>query len=545
MTTLSSADDVKNIFQKARVGDVVQMYWLNTPHTALISALTDSGVYFFEANCFAEDRSSNSFPSAPPYNSLDDNKVRIPNINNHYYSYAKLAERYQSAGTYGGFSIYRFGEETPITPIITTTDLPDAYIGEPYYAQIEVTGTKPITYTCNMTAISNGFRLDGSQYECTTGIINGTPINPQSRNLPYTININITATNSAGSDTKSFSVTVKANGIPIDSEHFPDRNFRNYIWTMLNNDGNDYLNDSEIANVKEINISGRNISDLTGIKYFTALERLFCQENSIQNLDVGGMENLSLIQAWDNGMITLQISGCTSLSDLWIHTNDLTTILADNCPKLKRVCMWTNTKLASLNLSSMASLEELWAAGCTSLRNLYVSKNPKMTSLYVDQCSALERISATGSSSINSINLDGCNNLKTFERESNVSVPGNKPEITTTSLPDGYVGEAYSARIMATSTHPITGYEISPIGMSNGLQCDPETGEITGKPTTERTFSMTLYVSNYVGTTPKTFDVTIKTRAIAPFITTSKLPSANILRKANCNGYNAYNVVSY
>ena len=104
------------------------------------------------------------------------------------------------------------GIGTVEAPKITTTSLPDAYIGETYYAKINTTGTTPI-YFQGGTAVSlpNGFDIQrmlvGSD---TSGIIRGTPKNVYNRSLPYTLPFPVTVTNSAGSDSKNFTITVRS-----------------------------------------------------------------------------------------------------------------------------------------------------------------------------------------------------------------------------------------------------------------------------------------------------------------------------------------------
>ena len=69
-----------------------------------------------------------------------------------------------------------------------------------------------------------------------------------------------------------------------------------------------------------------------------------------------------------------------------------------------------------------------------------------------------------------------------------------KPVISTSSLPDAYVGEPYSAQIQARGTAPLN-YSISALALANGLTCDFKTGKITGTPKTARTIQGVLTVN--------------------------------------------------
>ena len=58
--------------------------------------------------------------------------------------------------------------------------------------------------------------------------------------------------------------------VEINEKNFPDPNFRNWILSQpFGKDG--VLSDKEIADIREMNVSNKNIHDLKGIEYFTAL----------------------------------------------------------------------------------------------------------------------------------------------------------------------------------------------------------------------------------------------------------------------------------
>lgn len=81
----------------------------------------------------------------------------------------------------------------------------------------------------------------------------------------------------------------------------------------------------------------------------------------------------------------------------------------------------------------------------------------------------------------------------------------NPPSITTTSLPQGKAGEAYSATLTATGTTPITW---SASGLPSGLSCS-SAGKITGTPTSSGIFSVKVTASNTIGSVSKTLQLII------------------------------------
>ena len=88
------------------------------------------------------------------------------------------------------------------------------------------------------------------------------------------------------------------------------------------------------------------------------------------------------------------------------------------------------------------------------------------------------------------------------------------PSITTSSLPDGKVGEAYSQILTATGTTPIT-WSIDGGNLPAGLSLNKDTGEISGTPTAEGTAQFTVRALNSAGSNTKELSITIAKAAPA------------------------------
>jgi hypothetical protein len=87
----------------------------------------------------------------------------------------------------------------------------------------------------------------------------------------------------------------------------------------------------------------------------------------------------------------------------------------------------------------------------------------------------------------------------------NVAIP---PAISTTSLPNGIVGEAYNKTLAATGTTPIT-WSLESGTLPNGLALSGG-GVISGTPTTEGTFNFTVKATNEAGSATKELSITTK-----------------------------------
>ena len=96
---------------------------------------------------------------------------------------------------------------------------------------------------------------------------------------------------------------------------FPDRNFRKVLQRYDNN-GDGILEDKEIARIKELDVSSMGISTLEGVQHLTALQRLWCKNNQLTELDVSGCYALQELWCKENRLTKLNVSGCSALEKL-------------------------------------------------------------------------------------------------------------------------------------------------------------------------------------------------------------------------------------
>ena len=89
--------------------------------------------------------------------------------------------------------------------------------------------------------------------------------------------------------------------------------------------------------------------------------------------------------------------------------------------------------------------------------------------------------------------------------------------ITTDTLPNGKVGEAYSQTLSADGTTPIT-WSVENGDWPTGLSLNKDTGEISGTPTAAGTSTFTVKATNSAGSDTKELSITITKAAPAEYI---------------------------
>ena len=150
-----------------------------------------------------------------------------------------------------------------------------------------------------------------------------------------------------------------ANNITINKANFPDDIFRQYVLNNCDADKNQSLSDQEIADVTELLIYNMDIADLTGIGYFTALNRLICEDNKLTALDVSKNTALTILDCSNIQLTALDLSHNTALEMLWCNVNQLTSLDLSHNTALRFLCCDYN-QLTALDLSHNTALTELY-----------------------------------------------------------------------------------------------------------------------------------------------------------------------------------------
>ncbi len=232
--------------------------------------------------------------------------------------------------------------------------------------------------------------------------------------------------------------------------NIPDANFKAALVgnSSINTNGDGEIQITEATAFQgEINVSFKNISNLTGIEAFTGITTLNCSFNQLTTLNVSSNTNLTTLTLTLNQLTTLDVSSNTNLTSLTCNNNQLTaldvssntslTTLKVNSNQLSTIDLSSNTnlttlfchknQLTALNVSSNTNLTSL---NCSSnqLTALDVSSNTNLTTLTCDtnQLTSLDVSSKTSLTSLNcygnrltTLNTTGCTSLTTLDCHNN------------------------------------------------------------------------------------------------------------------------------
>ena len=117
---------------------------------------------------------------------------------------------------------------------------------------------------------------------------------------------------------------------------------------------------SNIDTVTYLNVTVKNITDLTGIEDFIAIENLQVGLNQLNSIDVTQNTNLILLEAGFNQLTSIDLTQNLNLENLVLYSNQISSIDVSNNPNLKWLAVWGN-QLTSLDISQNPLLLEL---GC-------------------------------------------------------------------------------------------------------------------------------------------------------------------------------------
>ena len=183
--------------------------------------------------------------------------------------------------------------------------------------------------------------------------------------------------------------------VAIDAAHFPDIYFRAYLLTEYRNG---IITTAQLNSRDYLKVDSLNISDLTGVAYFSNLVGLFSDNNNLTKLPTLP-SSLEVLHCDNNKLTSLsEISTCAETLE-YLH-----------CSK---------NNFTSMNISNMPRLRELWFEHCAELTDFTCQNNPKLQSLYIEGCTKLTSLFCPNNH-LATIYIKGCTALKNVRCHNNI-----------------------------------------------------------------------------------------------------------------------------
>lgn len=178
-----------------------------------------------------------------------------------------------------------------------------------------------------------------------------------------------------------------------------------------------------VKSVETLDIYNKQLTDLSGIEYFTNLTYLRCSKNELESLDVNALSRLETLDCGTNMLTTLDVSDLTGLTRLSCGNNQLTTLDVSALTSLTTLACNDN-QLTTLDVSMLKSLTQLncynnplqgnllGAFDLPKLKYLRCS-NIGMTSLDVSKLPMLEELDCSNNklANLNASSLTGLTSL--------------------------------------------------------------------------------------------------------------------------------------
>ena len=237
-------------------------------------------------------------------------------------------------------------------------------------------GTKNVTVTstrdwtmdgyCDWCEVSASHGVNGDEITFTVSKFNST-----NKENEYTYIF------SCGGKETEFTVTQEIDNSSI--VHFKDAEFEKEIIIMADLNVDNQLSQAELAFIKDMDLSGKELTDLEDIKYFTGLLSLNCSDNHLTSLDISNNIALEELSCDSNNLTSLDVSSNTALTSLSCGGNQLTTLDVSSNTALTSLSCGGN-QLTTLDLSNNTALT-LLGCGYNQLTSLDLSKNTALTGL--------------------------------------------------------------------------------------------------------------------------------------------------------------------
>ena len=213
-------------------------------------------------------------------------------------------------------------------------------------------------------------------------------------------------------------------------------------------------NKQAIKEVTSLDIEGKNLTDISGIEYFTNLTNLYCSHNQLTALPVENLTNLTRLSCYKNQLTELPVGNLTNLTRLSCSYNQLTELPVEKL-----------TNLTELSCS-YNQLKELPVKSLTNLTSLYCDNN-QLTALPVGDLTQLTDLTCSYNQ-LTALPVESLTNL------TSLSCSNNQLAVLS-------VGSLANLGVLNCSENRLTELDITSVTSLNNLYCGNQT-DAAGEP---------------------------------------------------------------
>ncbi len=213
------------------------------------------------------------------------------------------------------------------------------------------------------------------------------------------------------------------------AESFGDieaENYQGHIPQKIDANGDGEISVDEAEDVIQIGIYNTEVSDMTEIKYFTALEKLICSINSnlaeldlsaniklkhaylvsnaLKKLDVSYNSDLEYLSCSYNDLTELDLSSNHKLVHLGVNENALTVLDVSNNPLLQQLHCAYNDYISALDVTGLTELRDINFSS-NQITSIDLTNNTKLNSIY-GQYNLLTELDVTKNTEIYRLTVD-------------------------------------------------------------------------------------------------------------------------------------------
>lgn len=127
----------------------------------------------------------------------------------------------------------------------------------------------------------------------------------------------------------------RASSVKIDSAHFPDKVFREYVKEKFDTDKNGTLSSGEIKTVTVIEIQEEDLKSVKGIEYFSELQQVTGHADELKTVDLRKNKKLRLISFAGSGIEEIKVEGLSKLDQLTLGGNPITSLNLNGLTSLR------------------------------------------------------------------------------------------------------------------------------------------------------------------------------------------------------------------